>query len=38
MGTEPLSKFDGYVEQLNKLGLQKYLKYYQDALARYNKR
>lgn len=38
MGTEPLSNFDKYLEQLNKLGLQKYLKYQQDALARYNKR
>ncbi|MDT8715666.1 extracellular solute-binding protein [Clostridium sp. 19966] len=38
MGTEPLSNFDKYVDQLNKLGLQKYLKYNQDALNRYNKR
>ncbi|OPJ57374.1 extracellular solute-binding protein [Clostridium oryzae] len=38
MGTEPLSKFDKFVDQMNKLGLQKYLKYYQDALGRYNKR
>lgn len=38
MGTEPLSNFDKYVDQINKLGLQKYLKYNQDALNRYNKR
>lgn len=38
MGTEPLSNFDKYVEEINNLGLQKYLKYQQDALERYNKR
>lgn len=38
MGSEPLANYDKYLDQLNKLGLEKYLKYYQDALARYNKR
>ncbi len=38
LGAEPLSNFDKYLEQLNKLGLEKYLRYNQDALDRYNKR
>jgi putative aldouronate transport system substrate-binding protein len=38
MGTEPLSKFDEYVAQINKLGLDRTLAIWQAALERYNAR
>jgi len=38
MGTEPISKFDDYVAQINKLGLDKTLAIWQASLERYNKR
>ncbi len=38
MGTEPISKFDEYVAQINKLGLDKTLAIWQAALERYNAR
>jgi putative aldouronate transport system substrate-binding protein len=38
MGTEPLSKFDDYVAQINKLGLDRTLAIWQAALERYNAR
>jgi putative aldouronate transport system substrate-binding protein len=38
MGTEPLTKFDEYVAQVNKLGLDKTLAIWQAALERYNAR
>lgn len=38
IGTESLDKYDEYLAQLDKLGLQKVLKIYNTALERYNKR
>jgi putative aldouronate transport system substrate-binding protein len=38
MGTEPITKFDEYVAQINRLGLDKTLAIWQAALERYNKR
>lgn len=38
MGTEPLSNFDKYVEQLKKLNIEKAIKIKQDAYDRYTKR
>lgn len=38
LGTEPISKFDEYVEQIKALGIEKNIAMYQDALARYNNR
>jgi len=38
MGQEPITNFDKYVSQVNKMGIDKVLKIKQDALARYNKR
>lgn len=38
MGQEPISNFDKYVNQVNKMGIDKVLKIKQDALERYNKR
>ncbi len=38
MGTEPLEKFDEYVAQLKKLGIEKAIKINENALARYQKR
>ncbi len=38
MGVEPISKFDEYVAQINKLGLEKTLAIWQAALERYNAR
>ncbi|WP_055669210.1 extracellular solute-binding protein [Desnuesiella massiliensis] len=37
-GKEPLSKFDSYVEQLKKMGIEDAIKIYQAALERYNNR
>lgn len=37
-GKEPLSKYDTYVEQLKKMGIEEVVKIYQDALERYNNR
>lgn len=36
IGVEPLSKFDDYVAQIKKLGIDKAIKFRQDALDRYN--
>lgn len=36
MGSEPISNFDKYVEQMKKLGIEKVIKMNQDALDRYN--
>lgn len=38
MGDEPLDKFDDYVEQLNRLGLQDVLRIYNSAMDRYKSR
>jgi putative aldouronate transport system substrate-binding protein len=38
MGVEPISKYDAYVSQLNKMGLDKALKTYQAAYLRFRKR
>lgn len=38
MGQEPLSNFDAYVDQINKMGIDDAVKIKQDALDRYNKR
>jgi putative aldouronate transport system substrate-binding protein len=38
MGMEPLGKYDAYVSQLDKMGLDKALKTYQAAYLRYKKR
>lgn len=38
MGDEPLDKFDEYVEQLNRLGLQDVLRIYNSAMDRYKSR
>lgn len=38
MGKEPLSKFDDYVAQLKKMGIDKAIKIQQAALDRYNNR
>jgi putative aldouronate transport system substrate-binding protein len=38
MGTEPLSNYDKYLEQLKKMNIEKAIKIRQDALERYNKR
>lgn len=35
MGVEPLSNFDSYVEQLEKMGVDKVVKVYRDAYERY---
>lgn len=37
MGVEPLSNFDSYTANLNKMGIDKVLKCYQDAYTRYEK-
>lgn len=38
LGQEPLSNFDKYVAQINKLGIDKAVKIKEAAIARYNKR
>lgn len=38
MGAEPLSNFDNYVQQMKKLGIDKVISMWQEALVRYNKR
>jgi putative aldouronate transport system substrate-binding protein len=38
MGAEPIENFDKFVEQIKKLGMEKYLGLYQKALDRYSKR
>lgn len=38
LGRESIENFDKYIEQLNKFGIDKVIKIYEDALARYNKR
>lgn len=38
MGEEPISKFDSYVEQLKKMGIEEAIKINQAALDRYNNR
>lgn len=38
MGVEPLDKFDAYVAQIKKLGIDRATQIYQAALDRYNKR
>jgi putative aldouronate transport system substrate-binding protein len=38
MGVEPMENYDKYIEQLKKLGIEKYLTIQQTALDRYNKR
>ncbi len=37
-GKEPISKFDSYVEQLKKIGIEEVIKLQQTALERYNNR
>ncbi len=37
-GAEPLSKFDNYINQLKKMGIEDAIKIQQDALDRFNKR
>ena len=38
IGTEPIDKFDEYLEEAYDLGLQRALDIYTDALKRYNAR
>ncbi len=38
MGAESLDKFDSYVKQMDKMGINDAIKIYQDALGRYLKR
>lgn len=38
MGVEAFKNYDGYVDQINKMGLQKALKIYQKSYFRYQKR
>lgn len=38
MGVEPIEKFDNYVEQINKMGLDEMLRMWQNAVDRYHKR
>ncbi|WP_282939712.1 extracellular solute-binding protein [Paenibacillus sp. RC67] len=38
VGKEPLDNYDTYVAQIKKLGIERAVKIYQDALDRYNKR
>ncbi|GGF80825.1 sugar ABC transporter permease [Paenibacillus albidus] len=38
MGTEPISNFDNYVQQMKKLGIEKAISMQQAALERYNNR
>lgn len=38
LGTEPLSNFDKYVEQMKKIGIDKAISMQQSALDKYNKR
>lgn len=37
VGDEPLSKWDAYVKEIEKIGLEEYMKIKQDALDRYEK-
>jgi len=38
VGKEPLDNYDAYVAQIKKLGIDRAVQIYQDALTRYNKR
>lgn len=38
VGKEPLDSYDTYVAQIKKLGIERAVQIYQEALARYNKR